>query len=288
MTEPTTPLSINLKGRLTLLDRPLVMGILNATPDSFYANSRHTTSEQIAQEAMRMVNEGADIIDVGGYSSRPGAADISEAEEMQRLRIALEATTRSCPDTPISVDTFRASIAKACVEEYGVAMINDISGGELDKQMFETVVRLRVPYVMMHMQGTPQTMQQHTSYTDVVAAVMQYFAQRVDRLAQLGATDIILDPGFGFSKTIAHNYQLLQSLTHFDIFGLPLLVGISRKSMIYKLLDTTPQEALTGTTVLNTLALAGGAHILRVHDVKEAVTCVQLVQAMQHPNHINI
>ncbi len=264
------------------------MGILNATPDSFYAKSRHESHEQIVQEAMRMVAEGVDIIDIGGYSSRPGAAHISEEEEMQRLATALEAITRSCPDTPLSVDTFRANIARRCVEEYGVAIINDISGGELDPKMFETVAQLGVPYVMMHMQGTPQTMQQQTHYTDVVAEILRYFALRIDKLVQLGAKDIILDPGFGFGKTIADNYQLLQSLDQFDIFGLPILVGISRKSMIYKLLDTTPEESLTGTTVLNTLALAAGAHILRVHDVKEAVACVKLVQAMQQPQLINI
>ncbi len=235
-----------------------------------------------------MVAEGVDIIDIGGYSSRPGATHISEEEEMQRLAPALEAIAKSCPEVAISVDTFRANIARRCVEEYGAAIINDISGGELDPKMFETVAQLGVPYIMMHMQGTPQTMQQHTHYTDIVAEMMRYFAQRIDKLVQLGAKDIILDPGFGFSKTIADNYQLLQSLLQFDIFGLPILVGISRKLMIYKLLDTTPEESLTGTTVLNTLALTAGVHILRVHDVKEAVACVKLVQSMQHPQLINI
>lgn len=236
MTKPTAPLSLNIKGKLVSLERPLVMGILNVTPDSFYANSRHESGEQIAQEAIRMVAEGADILDVGGYSSRPGATHISEEEEMQRLHMALQTITRSCPDVAISVDTFRTNIARRCVEEYGAAIINDISGGELDTKMFETVAQLGVPYIMMHMQGTPQTMQQHTHYTHIIAEMLRYFAERVDKLTLLGANDIIIDPGFGFSKTIADNYQLLQSLSQFDIFELPILVGVSRKSMIYKLL----------------------------------------------------
>jgi dihydropteroate synthase len=227
------------------------------------------------------VAEGASILDIGGYSSRPGAADVSPEEEMARLRRGLEVIRRVHPEAVVSVDTFRASVARQCVEEYGVALINDISGGEMDAEMFPTVAALGVPYVLMHMQGTPQTMQQAPHYDHLLRDVFLYFARKVQQLRDLGAKDIILDPGFGFGKTMEDNYALLAHLDEFGIFGLPLLVGVSRKSMITRLLGITPDDALNGTTVINTLCLTKGAHILRVHDVRQAVEAVRLVQAMQ-------
>lgn len=221
------------------------------------------------------------MIDVGGYSSRPDAAEVSDTEEMQRLETALRQLQQHYPHVVVSVDTFRSSIARRCVEEYGVAMINDISGGEQDKQMFETVAQLRVPYIMMHMRGTPQTMQQQTDYADVTADLLKYFSQKLERLFRLGVNDVILDPGFGFSKTLVQNYELMRHLDDFRIFGLPLLVGVSRKSMIYKLLETTPEESLNGTTVLHTYALLHGANILRVHDVRAAKEAIQIVQQLK-------
>ena len=229
----------------------------------------------------QIIDEGASIIDIGAYSSRPNAENITPAEELKRLRFGLEIIHRIAPDAVISVDTFRAEIAEACVEEYGVAIINDIAAGEMDAKMFETVARLNVPYIMMHMQGTPQDMQLTPHYENVVKEVFMYFAEKVDKLRSLGVKDIILDPGFGFGKTLEHNYELLNYLDDFKIFELPLLVGVSRKSMIYRLLGTTPDEALNGTSILNTIALMKGANILRVHDVKEAVETVRIVKTMQ-------
>ncbi len=277
------PLTLNLKGRLYALDRPLVVGILNATPDSFYSASRCDSNSEIAARAQQIVEEGGDIIDIGAYSSRPSATHISEQEEMSRLANALEIVKNLYPNIPISVDTFRAEIARRCVEKFGVAMINDISGGELDPNMFATVAKLHVPYILMHMRGTPQTMQKETHYDHLVADVMRYFASKIDQLTLLGVNDIVLDLGFGFSKTTAQNYTLLQALDQFAHFGLPILTGISRKSMIYKPLDSTPAEALNGTTVLNTIALTKGTQLLRVHDVRQAVECVTLVMATQKP-----
>lgn len=274
--------SLNCSGRLVEWSSPQVMGILNVTPDSFYAESRRQSDEQIAERVRQVISEGAAVIDVGAYSSRPGAADVSAEEEMGRLRRALAIVRREMPPGGIlSVDTFRADVARMCVEEMGVDMINDISGGEMDGNMFRTVARLGVPYVLMHMQGTPATMQEAPQYDDPVREVCVYLAERVQRLRDLGAKDIILDPGFGFGKTLEHNYRLMAHLSGFAEFGLPLLVGISRKSMIYRLLGGTPAEALNGTTVLNTLALAGGADILRVHDVREAVEAVRIFNKMQ-------
>ena len=270
-------LSLNLGGELLSLSRPLVMGILNVTPDSFYAGSRTPEREQIAARVHQMVDEGADIIDIGAYSSRPQATDITPDEEMHRLATGLEIIRRLYPQAHVSVDTFRADVAARCVREYEVQIINDISGGELDPHMFETVAELKTAYILMHMKGSPQTMMQQTHYDHLIAEMLYYFAERIARLESLGVNDIIIDPGFGFSKTLDDNYRLMNRLDEFARIGLPLLVGISRKSMIYKLLGSTPDESLNGTTVLNTLALLGGAHILRVHDVKAAVETVNLV-----------
>ena len=275
------PKYINVNGRLMDLSEAQVMGILNITPDSFYANSRKQTEEEIILRVRQIIDEGASIIDIGAYSSRPNAENITPAEELKRLRFGLEIIHRIAPDAVISVDTFRAEIAEACVEEYGVAIINDIAAGEMDAKMFETVARLNVPYIIMHMHGTPQDMQLTPHYENVVKEVFMYFAEKVDKLRSLGVKDIILDPGFGFGKTLEHNYELLNYLDDFKIFELPLLVGVSRKSMIYRLLGTTPDEALNGTSILNTIALMKGANILRVHDVKEAVETVRIVKTMQ-------
>lgn len=272
---------INVNGRLMDLSQPRVMGILNVTPDSFFAESRKQTDEAVEAQVERMLAEGADMIDIGAYSSRSNAEHVSAEEEMARLRSGLTALRRVAPEAVVSVDTFRADVARMCVEEYGVAIINDIAAGEMDPEMFATVAQLGVPYVMMHMQGTPQNMQLNPHYDNLMKEVMTYFAEKVDRLRQMGAKDLILDPGFGFGKTLDHNYELLSHMEEFAEFGLPLLVGISRKSMIYRLLDITPQESLNGTTVLNTIALLKGAHILRVHDVKPAVEAVKMVGKTQ-------
>ncbi len=269
--------TINANGRLIDLGTPQVMGILNVTPDSFYAESRKQTEREIAERVEQIVAEHGQMIDIGAYSSRPNADDISPAEERERLRCGLQIVRKIAPEAVVSVDTFRADVAKMCVEEYGVQIVNDISGGALDKEMFPTVARLGVPYVLMHMKGTPQTMQQAPHYDDLLKEVLLYFAEKIQQLRDLGQKDIILDPGFGFGKTMEHNYELLNHLEALKIFELPILVGVSRKSMIYKLLDTTAQEALNGTTVLNTICLMKGcANILRVHDVKECVEAVKI------------
>ncbi len=234
------------------------------------------------------MDEGADIIAVGAYSSRPGADDVSTEEEMRRLRGGLSVVREVCPDAVVSVDTFRADVARMCVEEFGVGIINDISGGTMDETMFPTIARLRVPYVLMHMKGTPQTMQTAPHYDDVTVEVMRFFAERIQRLQDLGQKDIILDPGFGFGKTMEHNYELLSGLDVIrEMFSQPILVGVSRKSMIYCLLDTTPEDSLTGTIAVNTIALMKGSNILRVHDVKEAVEAVKIVgsEKLQIVNH---
>lgn len=280
--EITTARYINVNGSLLDLSQSRVMGILNVTPDSFYAGSRTQTKAEIARRVKQIVSEGAAIIDIGAYSSRPNADNVSAREEMERLRMGLKILFEIQPDAVVSVDTFRADVARMCVEEYGVAIINDIAAGEMDANMFHTVAALNVPYIMMHMQGTPQSMQQHPHYDNLLKEVFLYFARKVQQLRDLGVKDIILDPGFGFGKTMEHNYELLSHLEEFRIFELPLLVGVSRKSMIYRLLDITPQEALNGTTVLDTICLLKGADILRVHDVKEAVETVRIVQAMRN------
>lgn len=268
---------LNVKGHLLDLSIPQVMGILNVTPDSFYSGSRMQTEVDIAERARQILDEGASIIDIGAYSSRPNAEHISSEEEMNRLRVGLEIINRNHPEAIVSVDTFRADVAEWCVNEYGVAIVNDIASGEMDKRMFETVARLGVPYIMMHMQGTPQSMQQTPHYDNLLKEVFLYFARKVEQLRELGVKDMILDPGFGFGKTLEHNYQLMASLEEFAIFNLPLLVGVSRKSMIYKLLGGTPQDALNGTTILHTVALMKGANMLRVHDVREAVEVVKVI-----------
>ena len=276
-----TPQYINANGRLMDLSEPQVMGILNVTPDSFYAGSRAETEQDIIRRLHQIMDEGASIVDIGGYSSRPGAQEVSAEEEMERLRMGLKLIRKHRPDAVVSVDTFRADVAKMCAEEFGVAIINDISAGQMDEQMFPTIARLGIPYIIMHMKGTPQDMQVNPQYGHFLKEVFYYFSEKVQRLRDLGVKDIIIDPGFGFGKTLEHNYELMNHLEEFSLFELPLLVGVSRKSMIYKLLDITPQEALNGTTVLNTVALLKGANILRVHDVKEAVETVRIVGKMK-------
>lgn len=269
--------TLNIRGTLTSLATPAVMGILNVTPDSFYCGSRKQTEKEIDERIQAILGEGGSMIDIGGYSSRPDAAEVSAEEERQRLAPALQMLKAHYPDVATSVDTFRAGVARRAVEEYGVAMINDISGGQLDAGMFEAVAELKVPYIMMHMRGTPQTMQQHTHYEHLMEDIMLYFARKVEQLRLLGVADIIVDPGFGFSKTTDQNYRLMSHLGEFGLLECPLLVGVSRKSMIYRFLDSTPDESLNGTTVLNTYALLGGANILRVHDVRAAVEAVRIV-----------
>ena len=277
--------TINANGQLIDLGTPQVMGILNVTPDSFYSGSRKQTETEIAERVEQILAEGGQMIDIGAYSSRPNADDVSTKEEMERLRRGLRILREKAPDAIVSVDTFRADVAKMCVEEYGVQIVNDISGGELDKEMFPTVARLGVPYVLMHMKGTPQTMQEAPHYDDLMKEVLLYFAEKIQQLRDLGQKDIIIDPGFGFGKTLEHNYELLSHLKALQIFELPILVGVSRKSMIYKLLGTTAQEALNGTTVLNTICLMKGcANILRVHDVKECVEAVEIYKELYKNN----
>jgi dihydropteroate synthase len=273
----SAPYVINLRGKLVRLDVPLVMGILNVTPDSFYQQSRMVQNADIVKRTDKIVEQGGAFIDVGAYSSRPGALHISVEEEITRLDHALAIVRKRQPEAYVSVDTFRSEVARWAVENYGVDVINDISAGEMDDNMFETMAHLRIPYILMHMQGTPQNMQVNPVYENVVEEVILHLAQKVEKLTYLGVPDIIIDPGFGFGKDINHNFQLLSSLERFSIFRLPLLVGVSRKSMIYKYLNLSPDDALNGTTVLNTIALQKGANILRVHDVKEAVECVKLV-----------
>lgn len=271
---------INVNGKLLDLSSPEVMGILNLTPDSFYAESRKQTEQDIRIRTRQIIEEGGSIIDVGAYSSRSKAEHITPDEEMRRLRNGLQIINSEYPDAIISVDTFRADVARMCVEEYGVAIINDIAAGEMDENMFQMIARLKVPYIMMHMQGTPQNMQQNPHYENVVKEVMLYFATKIQQLRDLGAKDLIIDPGFGFGKTLEHNYELLEKLESFQLFDLPLLVGVSRKSMIYKLLGGTSEDALNGTSIINTISLLKGANILRVHDVKAASEAVQIVNAM--------
>ena len=277
------PLYINVNGHLMDLSEPQVMGILNVTPDSFYAGSRGVTERDIIRRLHQITDEGASIIDIGAYSSRPGADEVSTEEEMSRLRMGLELIRKYQPSAIVSVDTFRANVAKMCVEEYGASIINDISAGQMDKDMFPTIARLGVPYIIMHMKGTPQDMQENPHYDNLLKEVFYYFSEKVQRLRDIGVKDIILDPGFGFSfgKTLEHNYELMNHLEEFSLFEVPLLIGVSRKSMIYKLLDTTPEEALNGTTALNTIALLKGANILRVHDVKAATEAVKIVTKMK-------
>lgn len=273
------PFSLNIHGNLVEFTEPQVMGILNVTPDSFYASSRHLDADSIAKQAIGMLDNGVDIIDIGAYSSRPGAQEVCIDEELRRLKLGIETIRKNVSsDILISVDTFRSEVARIAVEEYGADIINDISGGTLDSEMFVTVKNLKVPYILMHMRGTPASMQTMTDYLDVTADVITDIAKKISILNDIGVNDIIVDPGFGFAKTVPQNFRLLH---HLDLIGQatgrPLLVGVSRKSMIYKSLDITPEKALNGTTIINTIALLQGASILRVHDVKEAREAVNLV-----------
>lgn len=271
---------INVGGKLLDLEVPKVMGILNITPDSFYKQSRFNTDEEILKAAVRMMEEGADILDVGGYSSRPGAVNISQEEEGKRVLRAIKLIRRELPEAIISIDTFRADLAKEAVVECGAHIVNDISGGDADTEMFSVIEKLNVPYIMMHMKGDPLTMQKNPVYEDAVAEILSWFGERIFRLQSAGVKDIIIDPGFGFGKTAVHNFDLLRRLNDFSIAGLPLLVGVSRKSMIWKTLEISADEALNGTTVLNAIALVNGADILRVHDVKEAVQTIKLIKKL--------
>lgn len=273
--------TINCRGQLIDISTPAVMGIINITPDSFFIGSRFNSEAAILERVGQIVDEGGSMVDVGAYSSRPGAENVSADIELARLLPALKVIRDRYPNLIVSVDTFRAEVAERVVTEGFADIINDISGGEMDGAMFDTVARLKVPYILMHMQGTPDTMQLNPTYRDVVADVSLWLSERVDKLRSMGVNDIIIDPGFGFGKTVEHNYSMLNHLDEFRLFQLPLLVGFSRKSMIYKVLDGDPEGSLNGTTALNTVALLKGANILRVHDVKEAVECVKLVSELK-------
>ncbi len=275
------PAYINVKGKLLDLSVPRVMGIINVTPDSFYKDSRVTDEHEIIRVASEMLSDGADMLDIGGYSSRPGAADVTPDEEKKRVLNALCLIHKTFPDAILSIDTFRSDIANEAVLHCGASVINDISGGEADKNMFTVVRDLNVPYIIMHMQGKPANMQENPVYEDVVADLLKWFGERIVKLHSMGVKDVIIDPGFGFGKTVKHNYELLDRLGDFSITGLPLLAGLSRKSMVWKTLGVSPDEALNGTTVLNTIALMKGADILRVHDVREAVQAVRLVEMIK-------
>ncbi len=270
--------TININGQLVDFSTPRVMGIVNVTPDSFFSGSRTQAANQIIERCARIIREGGTIIDVGAQSSSPASRFLDAKEEAGRLMPALKLIRNEFPDAILSVDTFYADVAKEAVEENGVNIINDISGGQIDEQMFPVVAQLKVPYILMHMRGTPQTMQQLTHYDNFIQDILYYFSERKAKLNQLGVNDVIIDPGFGFSKTISQNYELMAYLKYFHIFEEPILVGISRKSMIYKLLGITPEESLNGTSALNAVALLSGADILRVHDVKEAVECVKIIE----------
>jgi dihydropteroate synthase len=272
--------TLNAGGKLIDLSTPKVMGIINLTPDSFYAGSRQQTVDDALLQAGKMLAEGATFLDLGAYSSRPGAEDISEQEEADRLLPIVEAIVAAFPQAVLSIDTFRSKIAAAAINA-GANIINDISGGQLDADMFATVARLRVPYILMHMKGTPQTMNKMAVYDDVFNEVLDYFKTRCHQLKQMGVNDIIIDPGFGFAKKPEHGYELLSRLDEFALLGTPVLAGVSRKKMIYSLLGGTAADALNGTTVLNTIALTKGASILRVHDVKEAIEAITLVSQLR-------
>lgn len=270
------PYSLNLGGRLVTIDRPWVMGIVNVTPDSFFGDSRVNDEQALIGRVHQLLADGADVLDIGACSTRPGSGQVDAAGEMERLNWALDIIRREVPEAVLSVDTYRAEVARYCVLDWGVDIINDISGGTLDTAMFDTVAQLRVPYVLTHMRGTPETMSSLTDYEDVAADVLEWMARRIDSLRQLGVADVIVDPGFGFAKTVEQNYRLLACLEAFHALEAPLLVGVSRKRMIYEPLHCDPDTALNGTTAVNTMALERGAHILRVHDVKAAVEAARL------------
>jgi len=271
--------TLRLGSRIVSVERPLVMGILNVTPDSFYDGGRYSTNSASVEQCRKMLQEGADIIDIGGYSSRPGATDIPEDEELARVVPVIKELVQEFPDVVISVDTFRSRIAREAVEA-GAKIVNDISGGAQDSKMAETVAALQVPYILMHMKGTPQTMSKMAAYDDLIAEMMTYFSMRIHRLREAGVGDIIIDPGFGFAKTVAHNFEILRHLELFQALEAPMLIGVSRKSMIWRTLGTSPEHALNGTTALNMAALLKGASILRVHDVREAREVVALYQEL--------
>lgn len=273
-------MTINCKGTLLDLNSPKVMGILNITPDSFYDGGMYKNETTILNQTEKMLNDGATFIDVGAYSSRPGAAEVSEEEELKRIVPVVELLIKKFPDIIISIDTFRSKVAKETIN-LGAALINDISGGNLDSKMYETVAKLKVPYILMHMAGTPKTMQNNPTYEDVTKDLIYFFSDKIDQLHRLNVSDIIIDVGFGFGKTIEHNFQLLRNMSLFQNLDKPILAGLSRKSMLYKTLDITSQEALNATTSANTIALLNGANILRVHDVKEAVEAVKLVNQLR-------
>jgi dihydropteroate synthase len=273
-------MNINCNGNLIDLSTPKVMGILNVTPNSFYDGGKHKEINSIIHQVDKMLSEGADFIDIGAYSSKPSAEFVSEEEEIKRLVPIVKSLVETFPNIILSVDTFRAQVAKASVEN-GVTMVNDIAAGLLDDKMLETVAELKVPYIMMHMRGNPQTMQSLTDYNDIVKEMIFYFSERIQKARSFGISDIVIDPGFGFAKTVEQNYEVLHKMELFEMLELPLLAGVSRKSMIYKVLESSPQEALNGTSVLNTIALQKGAKILRVHDVKEAVECIKLVSKLK-------
>ncbi|MEM6318301.1 MAG: dihydropteroate synthase [Bacteroidota bacterium] len=279
----TTQQTLNCNGHLVSLETPIVMGILNVTPDSFYDGGRFQQEDAILRQAEKMIAEGATIIDIGGMSSRPGADIISVDEELKRVLSPIQSITKSFPNIILSIDTIRSKVARAAIEA-GAHVINDISAGKFDDQMYSTVADLGVPYILMHMQGKPDDMQENPTYEDIGLEVLDFFIAEVGKLRTLGVKDIIIDPGFGFGKTIAHNYQLLNKIHTFKILEVPILAGVSRKSMIYKFLETTPEEALNGTTALNMIALQQGAQILRIHDVKEAVETVQLFRQVEQYN----
>ncbi|MDP2722314.1 MAG: dihydropteroate synthase [Bacteroidales bacterium] len=274
-------MNLSYNGRTLDLSTPLVMGILNLTPDSFFDGGKHQHQDNILESCAQMLHDGAQIIDIGGVSTRPGAPEVSEEEELKRVNPILQLLVKNFPETWFSIDTFRAGVARICLDN-GASIINDISGGELDGEMFNIIAQHQVPYVLMHMHGTPQTMQQHPLQDAVVTEVAQFFKRKVTELTRLGVHQIILDPGFGFGKSLEANYLLLKNLENLRIDQWPLLAGVSRKSMINKVLETKPDQALNGTTVLNTIALQNGANLLRVHDVKEAVECIKLVTMYQN------
>lgn len=274
------PFTLNMRGKLFYYTRPQVMGIINVTPDSFYAGSRTNNADAIRNRASKMVEDGVDFFDIGGYSSRPGADEVTPDEELSRLATGLDILKHEWSEIPVSIDTFRAEVAKRCVEDYGAEIINDISGGDLDPEMYATVAELKVPYIAMHTRGTPDTMQNLTKYNDVTAEVLSDLAHKISRLHALGVADVIADPGFGFAKTLDQNYSLMANLEAFHSLGVPLLIGVSHKSMIYKLLNTSPDEATNGTVVLNTIGLFNGASFIRVHDVGQAVETVKIIGAL--------
>jgi dihydropteroate synthase len=268
-------MTINCKGQLIDLSTPKVMGILNVTPNSFFDGGKYKNENEILSRVEKMLFDGATFIDLGAYSSKPSAEFVSEEEEISRIVPAIDLILKNFPETIISIDTFRAEVAKASIEN-GAAIINDIAAGNLDEKMLEIIANYNVPYIMMHMRGNPQTMQTLTNYDDIVKEMVFYFSERIARARSFGINDLIIDPGFGFAKTLEQNYEVFQKMELFSLLELPMLIGISRKSMIYKILNSNAEQALNGTTVLNTLALSKGAKILRVHDVKEAVECVTL------------